>query len=92
MKDLKLVACFCVITAFLFGLGFLLYYSLDDALDFNILHNQIINNQTFVDEMPCSKIIQTRNTLPYIHSPKQQEVVEQLKIDFDRLYEEKGCK
>lgn len=73
------------------GLGIFLWYTIDTSTDLSILHNQIMNNQTFVDEMPCKKIILTQKTLQLMISPTQQDMVEQLKIDFDKLYEEKGC-
>ena len=85
-----------VIWCFIFMVGFLSfivynYYTLDSAIDYSILHNKIMTNQTFVDEMTCAKVITTKNTLILLRSLSQQNEVEQLKIDFDRLYKEKGC-
>jgi hypothetical protein len=51
-----------------------------------------MTNQTFVDSMNCETIIITKNALDVTLSPTQQDEVNQLKIDFKRLYEEKECK
>lgn len=90
-RPFKLLLVFLISSLIFLGFGIYIYYGLDSAIDYNILHEQIMTNQTFVDEMTCDKIILTRDILPFTTSPTQQDEIEQLKIDFERLYQQKGC-
>lgn len=89
--DYKIPVIGFILMTGLLGFGIFLWYAIDTSTDLSILHNQIMNNQTFVDEMPCKKITLTQETLRLMISPTQQDMVEQLKIDFDKLYENKKC-
>lgn len=85
-----MILMFIIILGFM-GFGIYIWWSLDDAIDPNILHNQIMTNQTYVDNLSCDKISLTKNTLSMTWSLRQQNEIEQLKVDFDRLYKEKNC-
>ena len=52
--------------------GIWIYYNVDSAIDYNILHNAIMTNQTYVDELTCDKIQESRQILPLVTSPTQQ--------------------
>lgn len=85
-----------ILSAFVFVTGMAifgtwLWFQIDGAVDYNIIHVQIMTNQTYVDEMPCEKITTTRKLLSQLYSPTQQDEVEQLKIDFKELDELKHC-
>jgi hypothetical protein len=67
------------------AIGFHLWYTIDDNLDYEFLHDQIMTNQTFVDNMGCRKIILTDNALHRIISPEKQDQVDILKADFEKL-------
>lgn len=71
--------------------GINLWYQIDDSIDFSILHEQIMTNQTFVDEMSCEKVILSSSVLNQLNSPRQQDVVIQLRADFDKLIIDKKC-
>lgn len=74
-------------------LAFGLYLNdrIDSAIDYDILHQQIMTNQTFVDEMDCDKVILTHDILDQVNSPNQQDEVIQLRADFDQLIIDKKC-
>ena len=90
-KSLLIIFVTIMIVAGLLGYLGYTFYALDDAIDYNILHEQIMMNQTFVDSLDCEEIIPTMKALKMIISPNQQDEVEQLKEDFKRLSEEKRC-
>lgn len=87
----KQLTILCIVTATILGVGIYIWFGLDSSMDFNILHNQIMTNQTFVDSLDCEKIIIIKNSLDLALSPTQQDEINQLKIDFKRLAEEKEC-
>ena len=81
----------CVVSIFAIY-GTITLFQLDNSIDFSILHNQIMTNQTFVDEMDCKKVLLSLDAVKNIISPTQQNEVNQLVIDFENLKQEKNCK
>jgi len=86
---LPVLALVAMVGIALYGIN--LWYQIDDSIDFSILHEQIMTNQTFVDQMDCNKVILTHNVLDSIRSPTQQDEVIQLRADFDQLIIDKNC-
>lgn len=81
----------CIVSVFVIY-GTVTWFQLDDSIDYSILHNLIMTNQTFVDEMDCKKVLLTLGAVKNIISPTQQNEVNQLVIDFENLKVEKNCK
>ena len=91
-KTSYLVPVICLVSMvgiLLFGIN--IWFQIDESIDFGILHQQIMTNQTFVDEMDCEKVILTRNVLERINSPTQQNEVIILRVHFDQLIIDKKC-
>jgi len=86
---IPVIALVAMIGITLYGIN--LWFQIDDSIDFNILHEQIMTNQTFVDEMSCEKIILSSSVLNQLNSPRQQDVVIELRADFDQLIIDKKC-
>ena len=88
--DKHVFAVFCLSIGFL-GFGIFLWFSIDSAIDYDILNNQIKTNQTFVDTLDCEKIQLGINHLNFVLSPTQQDEVNELKENFKKLSREKRC-
>ena len=81
----------CIVSIFAIY-GTITLFQLNSSVDFSILHNQIMTNQTFVDEMDCKNVLLSLGAVKNIISPTQQDEVNQLIIDFENLKQEKNCK
>jgi len=72
-------------------IGTTLNERIDESIDYSILHEQIISNQTFVDLMTCDDVKFQKALVEQINSPNQQDEVLQLRSDYKKLLSDKRC-
>ena len=75
------------LTLSLLVIGLFLNFEMRSLVDFDIITDQLRNNQTFVEEQDCEKIKLTIRIAEQVWPDKPVEMIE----EFQKLYVEKKC-